>query len=378
MHMLLTWLDNPIKNLLLEVFEVISHNSSNTDLQERVRIFYFSSWGTNCQPAAGDNQADKCVWWHLMTFPCSCPAQGADPTESHTVLHMLSTERTTLRGKLSLSLFYSFMICHNGSCQTDSNSPLLPGFRNVQHGCSASNGFRRLLPWHRWGHGPESLPRALWGEWDQGKSNQHLQCWHTSLEEEEISEGKREQDYFTEQSRYWHVFQDYISQCIYCVQLFLLGFVHMNKNYYELDFILFMRVASYFKNNATAVEEKVTIFQKRLLHQTWPGLVSSKTLYEKLSHVWVLFQLDYAELHRGDPMHRLHCSSTAAVCSLREPFVTPYFGCQSAPTTLGYLWDSSCPCLTSCISIFLGNPCAPQQPLPLDGNQGKNYGLAVQ
>lgn len=83
-----------------------------------------------------------------------------------------------------------------------------------------------------------------------------------------------------------------------------------------------MKVASYFKNNATAVEEKVKIFQKRLQHQTWSGLVSSKILHEILSHVWVLFQLDYAELHRGDPMHRLHCSSTGAVCSLREPFVT--------------------------------------------------------
>lgn len=83
-----------------------------------------------------------------------------------------------------------------------------------------------------------------------------------------------------------------------------------------------MRLASYFENNATAVQEKVKIVQKRLLHPTWAGLVSSKTLHERLSHVWVLFQLDCAVLHWGDPMHRFHCSSTRAVCSLREPFVT--------------------------------------------------------
>lgn len=118
----------------------------------------------------------------------------------------------------------------------------------------------------------------------------------------------------------------------------------MNKNAYKLDFILCMRVASYFKNNATAVEEKVTIFQKRLLHQTWAGLVSSKTLHEKLSHVWVLFQLDYAELHRGDAMHRLHCSSTGAVCSLREePFVTPLNRQQLPPEVLPCLCPHSNP-----------------------------------
>lgn len=61
----------------------------------------------------------------------------------------------------------------------------------------------------------------------------------------------------------------------------------MNKNAYKLDIILCMRVASYFENNATAVEEKVKIFQKRLLHQTWAGLVSSKTLQD--SHMCGFF-----------------------------------------------------------------------------------------
>lgn len=88
----------------------------------------------------------------------------------------------------------------------------------------------------------------------------------------------------------------------------------MNKNPYKLDFILCMRVASHFKNNATAVEEKVKIFKKRLLHQTWAGLVGSKTLHEKLSYVWILFQLDYAELPRGDPMHRSCFLTEGALC----------------------------------------------------------------
>lgn len=113
-----------------------------------------------------------------------------------------------------------------------------------------------------------------------------------------------------------------------------------------------MRVASYFKNNATAVEEKVTIFQKRLLHQTWAGLVSSKTLHEKLSHVWVLFQLDYAELHHGDPMHRLHCSSTGAVCSLREPFVTPLNRQQLPPELLPCLCLHSSPSSRISLSVL--------------------------
>lgn len=45
------------------------------------------------------------------------------------------------------------------------------------------------------------------------------------------------------------------------------------------------------------------------------------------------------------------------------------------------LWDSlgMAPVLVSVLHFsFPGSPCAPQQPLPLDGNQGGNYGLAVQ
>lgn len=117
-----------------------------------------------------------------------------------------------------------------------------------------------------------------------------------------------------------------------------------------------MSVASYFENNATAEEEKVKILQKRFLHQTWTGLVSSKTLNERLSHVWVLFQLDCAVLHWGDPMHRLHCSSTRAVCSLREPFITPW---TDSSSHLRYCPVSVCTQTLSLESASLFFTCAP-------------------
>lgn len=161
---------------------------------------------------------------------------------------------------------------------------------------------------------------------------------------------------------------------------------------------------SYFKNNAAAVEEKVKIFQKRLQHQTWAGLVSSKTLHEVLSHVWVLFQVDCA-----DPMHRLHCSSTGAVCSLREPFVTPlnrqqlpvpevlpclcspalplesslFFTC--APFWLAISTNSFGIALGWLLSLFHflhfsfpGQPLCTSAASALGWEPGQNYGLAVQ
>lgn len=79
----------------------------------------------------------------------------------------------------------------------------------------------------------------------------------------------------------------------------------MNKTHYKLDIILRMRVASCFKNNAAAVEESVKSFQNWLLRHTEAGLVRSKTVNEKLSWVWFLFQLDCAVLHWGNPMHML-------------------------------------------------------------------------
>lgn len=186
------------------------------------------------------------------------------------------------------------------------NYSLLPGFRNVYYWCSASNGFRWLLSRHGCGHRPDCFLRPLWREWDSGMCSQRLQCGHSSHKEEEISEGKCGQDYFTEQSCYWHIFPDYISQCVHCVQLFLLGFVHMNKNHYKLDTILRLRVALCFKSNAAAVEERrVKSFWNWLLRHTEAGLVSSKTVNENLSWVWFFFQLDCEMFHWGDLMHML-------------------------------------------------------------------------
>lgn len=57
----------------------------------------------------------------------------------------------------------------------------------------------------------------------------------------------------------------------------------MNENHYKLDIILRMRVALCFKNNATALDERVKSFGNLLPCHTKDGLVSSKTVNENPS-----------------------------------------------------------------------------------------------
>lgn len=201
------------------------------------------------------------------------------------------------------------------------NYSLLPGIRNVQYWCSASNGFWWLLPRPGCGHGPDFFLWPLWRERNAGTSNQCLQRGPSSHQEKEISERKRGQDYSAEQSCHWHIFQDYISQCVYRVQLFLLGFVHMKRNHYKLDIILCMTVALCSKNNAKAVQEMVESFWNWLLCQTEAGLFSSKPANEKFS--WACFFSWTVWCFIGAiKCTRYCCSSTEAICSLREPFIT--------------------------------------------------------